>query len=252
MGWNNCPLGKGFTGCRRRLGDFFEEVCVGSQAGQFGDGLDAEPAGEVGPMQLHGALIDAEFGGDLLIEETADDETKDLKFARGERREATAQERQVVALLTLFGITSDCALDCREELIARRGFGEEILRAAAHRLDSGGNIALASEKDDGKGIVRLGQGGLELEAIQARHSQIGHNAAGNLGRKPREKGLPGLERFDLIATGAKGPGEGAQECAVVIHDKNRAGTHVPLTGKVKRKVAPPSGLFSPRPTLWCF
>jgi hypothetical protein len=122
-------------------------VAAGAQlidpAGEFGDGVDAEFGGEMGAVEFDGALVDAERGGDLFVEQALHDEAEDFAFAAGEKIEGPAQGLKVCEAGLLLLVVGEGTLDGGEQVRLGCGFGEEILGSRAHRLDGGGDVALS-------------------------------------------------------------------------------------------------------------
>ena len=49
-------------------GSLLEQSRLLRETGDFSHGVDAELGGDVRPVEFHGALVDAEVGGDLFVE----------------------------------------------------------------------------------------------------------------------------------------------------------------------------------------
>ena len=87
------PLGT----CSGRRNALFNGACGAGEAGlvredgELGDGGDLELAHEARAVALHGALIDTELGGDLLVDPAAEHVHEHLAVARGEAVEALLQ-----------------------------------------------------------------------------------------------------------------------------------------------------------------
>src|SRR5207245_1723802 len=81
---------------------------------------------------------------------------------------------------------NSCANGC-EQIFVLHGLRKEIKRAIFHRLHTLRNITVAGEKNNRQDAAFLAERSLELKAIEARHRDIKHEAAGRarivLGKK---------------------------------------------------------------------
>ena len=85
-----------------------------------------------------------------------------------------------------------------EKVVFAHRLRQEILGAAFHRVDGGGDVPVAGEEDDRQRIVTAHERRLEVEAAWSRHPQVRDHAAAILWLVPGEKfrgGREGLHRY---------------------------------------------------------
>ena len=94
---------------------------------------------------------------------------------------------QLRALGERLPISGQGLLDGSQQLLIVEWLGEKFHGACLHGSHRGGNIALAGNKNDGKGTVRRGQLALEINPAQSGQTHVEHQAR-RLGRRfPSEK-----------------------------------------------------------------
>jgi hypothetical protein len=132
--------------------------------------------------RVFGALVDAESGGDLLVQPALHDMAEHFEFPFAERVEARAQ-------LTLPGalIASEGTFHRIDQLFFRRALFQEILRTTAHRAHGRGDVALAREEKSRQRIASPRERRLQIESVHFGHLQISHHTTRRIGVALREK-----------------------------------------------------------------
>src|SRR5262249_27338376 len=100
---------------------------------QIGERCSSHLLHDISTMNLERDLTDAELCGSLLVQESTDDQRKNLPFAGREPGEALRQRAELSALPACFLIQSDSSVDRSEQLRFTEGFGQEIDGAVLHR-----------------------------------------------------------------------------------------------------------------------
>src|SRR5688572_30770780 len=119
--------------------------------------MNLELGHQIGTMAFDVSLVNREVGGDLLVQLTAQDVGQYFLIARSEPGEANLQFALAEALLALELVTPQRAPHGGNQIFFGSGFGQEILRAAAHGSDAGRNVSLSAEENDRQGIGGIGE-----------------------------------------------------------------------------------------------
>ena len=101
-----------------------------------------------------------------------------LAFARRERGQPLPDVVEFGAGLPLMAVRLDGGADGLEEILVVDRLGEEINRAALHGAHAHRDVAVAGEEDDRDLAAPGDQRLLQLQAVQARHRHVQHQAAG--------------------------------------------------------------------------
>ncbi len=164
-------------------------------------------------MQLYGAFVDAEVGGDLLVHPAAHHVVQDFELALGEFCKPLAH-------LALPAVGFERSMDGGDELFLRGMLLEEIDGAVLHGAHRAGNIGIAGEKDHRQCDLTLRKLALQFQSAQAGHLQVDDHAAAR---------LAGYLREELRTRGTGTHGEAmcaeqarhrARERSVVVDDVN--------------------------------
>ena len=151
-------------------------------------------------MALHGALRDAELGGDARVAAAERDEFEQMSFpvaqGLGARLEELGREAFAAQAVLVHGRG-----DGGEELLVVDGLEQKVDRAALEALDRGVEVAVAREEDDGQLNPALLHRLLKFEAAHARHAHVEDEAAGRVHildkELPRARVAHASPAFDL-------------------------------------------------------
>ena len=91
--------------------------------------MNAELGRDVGAVKLYGSLVDAEVGGDLLVELALEDVPENLRLTVRERLKEAALLPQTGGPRTVEGVALQRTANGGEQILLRRVLGQEILRA---------------------------------------------------------------------------------------------------------------------------
>ncbi len=106
-----------------------------NHACQLGHRVPPELGRDMGAMQLHRALLEAQVGGDLLVEFAGHSLPEDFGFALGQQREGLAQGRHARALRPIRFVASQGAVHGGNQLLFGGVLGQEVLRPEAFTND---------------------------------------------------------------------------------------------------------------------
>jgi hypothetical protein len=100
--------------------------------------------------------------GDLLVEETSDDQLHHVPLAGGQGVIPLAQLGQCRPLVPPHTVTLQCLLDGIEEILVAEGLGQELHRPGFHGPHGHGDVPIAREEDDRQGDLGRGQCALQV------------------------------------------------------------------------------------------
>ncbi len=199
------------------------------------------------PVRLDRTLGRVQVVGNLLVALAEDDEIENLDFARREVRHFGLKRLNLIVSGAPALVLRERALDHLQQGFRRDGFLQKIVGAGLHRLDAGGDRALARQKDDGQQRHRLREPFLQFRAAQSGHTQIKQDASGFAFRQPRQEILARLVTVGMIARNFNDTTERRSERCVVVYDVDQrfhgdqAGS---ARGRMKRNTAPPPARLS--------
>ena len=113
----------------------------------------------------------------LLVELAPHDQGEDLAFP--EREAGNGSVHGPEPKLSFMGLvaSSEGTLNCFDQVLSGHRLQQEILCAVFDRSDTGLDIPVAREKDNGQRMSCFEKAGLELGTTQARHPHIEQDAA---------------------------------------------------------------------------
>ena len=120
-----------------------------------------------------------------------------------------------------FSVELDGAIHRAQQINLVEGLLQEVDGAVFHGTNTGGYVAVAGDKDDGRVESPVGHAFLKSEPIHARHLDVEHDASWLFGRGLLEIGLGRLEGPDQVARGPKQPGQCRPNTLVVVHHVDR-------------------------------
>src|SRR5215469_14715696 len=152
---------------------------------------------QVGAMHLHRGFGDADIVGNLFVQATGHDMEHDVTLARAERVETFPERSQCPFTLPTGTIASEAGLDGIKQVLISERFGEELNRAALHRLHGHRHVGMRCDEDDRHLPVRSRKVALKLKTAWPWHSDVEYEARGPLRRIGPEKignrrKLPGM------------------------------------------------------------
>src|SRR6476619_2476334 len=128
-------------------------------------------------MDFDRLLDGAQLSGNLFVQFASNDVLEHFAFA-GRERGQTRADFEKFRLLSTKGVVflNRYTNGCKQVLIVHR-FGEEITRAAFHRLHALRNVTVSGQKNNGQATASVGENALQFQAADGRHSEIEHETA---------------------------------------------------------------------------
>ena len=111
-------------------------------------------------------------------------------------------------------------LDHEQGLLEGEGLLHEVLRAHAHGLHRGLDVAVTRDHDHRHLGIEDAQAGEGLEAVQAGQPHVEEHEVVTAPLEGGEAGLPALHRLHLVALVAEDPPQGGPHPALVVHDQD--------------------------------
>src|SRR5258708_37760644 len=125
---------------------------------------------------LYGQFADAELGSDFLVERAVANNTKTFPLPGAQRFKALPKFCYSRPLLARGAVAGERSLNRLQQILATERLGQKLHRACLHGLYRHGNVAMASDEDDGNVDVRFAQFALKIQSAEVRKPNVQNQA----------------------------------------------------------------------------
>src|SRR4029077_161289 len=161
-----------------------------SDVDQFGQRLCAHLFHYMCAVSLYGQFADAKLGSDLFVQQAGDNHVKNFSLPGAQRVKALPKFCYFRSLLASGAVAGDRSLNRLQQILAAEWLGQKLHRACLHGLYGHGNVAVASDEDDGNVDVRFAHFALKIQSAEVRKPNVQNQAGGRI-RPGTEKKAPG-------------------------------------------------------------